>query len=130
MPSAPAYRELLLEWGLNIGTPTQPTAFFIAFNTQDPLEAGTGEATELPRTAVTNWNVGTPADGTVQNTDAGETATGATGGVTVSHFSVWDSGTSSAGTYYFGGPLTGGDQILANGDKLSWGAGDLTASIT
>lgn len=122
--------ELLLEWFGGIGTPTQPTDFYIQWHTADPGAAGTtavstGLATRTQLGGTPEWQVGTADDGEIENSTAGETPT-ATGGDTITHFSIWSASTS--GTFYFSGSLAA-SKTVASGDKLTWGVGDLTVSI-
>lgn len=126
MAFAPSFSELLLQWGMNIGSPGRLTTFYVALNTGDPGTDGSNQSAVFARVQHDTWSSGGPADGTVQN--SGIILTGAASGdETVTHFSVWSAVTG--GTYYFGDALDISRDVITN-DTISFADGAMTVSIT
>lgn len=125
-------REDMLQWAGNIGAlPTRPNDFHIQWHSGDPGTTGgdnisVGLTARDPLSGTPEWALGTGEDGVIENSTAAETVlAGATD--TITHFSIWSSGTD--GDYYWSGALTASKNI-DSGDKLTWGSGDLTVTIT
>lgn len=88
---------------------------------------GVAEATELAGTAITTWLASTNADPCIRANDgAYETAT-ASGGVTISHYSVWDSTETTQKTDW---TSLDNSRIVANGEKLSIADGAIKVTLT
>jgi len=133
----PVLAEDMLEWLTDIAEPAAPaTDYFVQWHTAEPGIAG---ATAIATTAFSTpptrhqmvgttsyFVVGTADDGEVENRNAGESAE-ADGSQTITHFSIWSAATS--GTFLFSGDLDSPQAVTAGG-KLTYGAGDLTVSIS
>ena len=87
------FETRVLQWTFTTGSPTQPTAWYVALFTDDPTDAGTGTEVSggsYARTAVTF----TVSGDTASNSGAVEfpEATGSWG--TITHIGIYDASTS------------------------------------
>lgn len=129
---APGLRDTLLTYMLNYGSPSRPAdVYYLKWHTADPGAAGTTAAsTMLPDRDVLAGNTPFWEDGTgvgvAKNTTLGESSVAGAGTETISHFSCWPHATT--GTVLFTGTTT--SSPITEGDKLTYGAGDLTVTIT
>lgn len=121
-------RSDMLEWLMNIGSPTVPTTFWVSFHTGDPagLEATAAgnETTKLARISQDDWNLTAANSGIIENTSAKETAA-ATGADTLTYFGVWTTEASTG--FLFGGQIN--SVTIATDDTVSWAIGALTATL-
>ncbi len=135
MGSVSDYAELkILELIVGKTAFSTPTVY-IALCTADPTDAGTGasmnevtnaNAYARKSTAGADWNAA--ASGAISNANAigFVEASGSWG--TISHFVLVDSGTHGAGNVLAHGSL-GVSKAISNGDAVTFGAGDLSATL-
>lgn len=125
-----AMRSRMVEWLMQIGTPTQPAAtHFVTFYTADPAGDGSAnEVTKITRTQHDAWdNNDTANDGEVANVGGGQSAAATGGGMeSITHFGVWT--LAVGGEFLFGGSVT--NQIVTDGNRVTWADGALTAIIS
>lgn len=119
------FETRVLQWALTTGSPTRPTAWYVALFTTDPTDAGTGTEVSggsYARTAVTFTVSGDLAtnSGAVEFPEA----TGTWG--TITHIGVYDA--STAGNLVVHGALTA-SKAIASGDIFRIPAGDLDVTL-
>jgi len=119
------FETRVLQWALTTGSPTRPTAWWVALFTTDPTDAGTGTEVSggsYSRTAVTF----TVSGDTATNSGAVEfpEATGTWG--TITHIGVFDAATS--GNLVVHAALTA-SKAIASGDILRFPAGDIDVTL-
>jgi hypothetical protein len=130
MSSLTNYAEnLVINWLLTNGTPTRPTAWYIALHTADPTEDGSvgevvvGTDADYVRQAIT---FGAPTVG--QGLNSGSVSWTAASDATthvVTHGSIWDAAT--AGNCLLKGPLLASRSRVAS-SVLTFPIGDIVAA--
>lgn len=119
------FETRVLQWAFTAGSPTKPTAWYVALFTTDPTDAGTGtevSGNAYARTAVTF----TVSGDTASNSGAVEfpEATGAWG--TITHIGIYDAATS--GNLIAHAALAA-SKVIASGDILRFPAGDIDVTL-
>lgn len=119
------FETRVLQWTFTTGSPTRPTAWYVALFTTDPTDAGTGTEVSggsYARTAVTF----TVSGDTASNSGAVEfpEATGSWG--TITHIGIYDASTS--GNLIAHAALTA-SKAIASGDILRFPIGDLDVTL-
>lgn len=119
------FETRVLQWTFTTGSPTRPTAWYVALFTDDPTDAGTGTEVSggsYARTAVTF----TVSGDTASNSGAVEfpEATGSWG--TITHIGIYDASTS--GNLIAHAALTA-SKAIASGDILRFPIGDLDVTL-
>jgi hypothetical protein len=119
------FETRVLQWTFTTGSPTRPTAWYVALFTDDPTDAGTGTEVSggsYARTAVTF----TVSGDTASNSGAVEfpEATGSWG--TITHIGIYDASTS--GNLIAHAALTA-SKAIASGDILRFPIGDIDVTL-
>ena len=119
------FETRVLQWTFTTGSPTRPTAWYVALFTDDPTDAGTGTEVSggsYARTAVTF----TVSGDTASNSGAVEfpEATGSWG--TITHIGIYDASTS--GNLIAHAALSA-SKAIASGDILRFPIGDLDVTL-
>lgn len=119
------FETRVLQWTFTTGSPTRPTAWYVALFTDDPTDAGTGTEVSggsYARTAVTF----TVSGDTASNSGAVEfpEATGSWG--TITHIGIYDASTS--GNLIAHAALTA-SKAIASGDILRFPIGELDITL-
>jgi hypothetical protein len=119
------FETRVLQWTFTTGSPTRPTAWYVALFTTDPTDAGTGTEVSggsYARTAVTF----TVSGDTASNSGAVEfpEATGSWG--TITHIGIYDASTS--GNLIAHAALTA-SKAIASGDILRFQIGDIDVTL-
>lgn len=119
------FETRVLQWTFTTGSPTRPTAWYVALFTTDPTDAGTGTEVSggsYARTAVTF----TVSGDTASNSGAVEfpEATGSWG--TITHIGIYDASTS--GNLIAHAALTA-SKAIASGDILRFPIGDIDVTL-
>lgn len=119
------FETRVLQWTFTTGSPTRPTAWYVALFTDDPTDAGTGTEVSggsYARTAVTF----TVSGDTASNSGAVEfpEATGSWG--TITHIGIYDASTS--GNLIAHAALTA-SKAIASGDILRFPIGELDVTL-
>lgn len=119
------FETRVLQWAFTTGSPTRPTAWYVALFTDDPTDAGTGTEVSggsYARTAVTF----TVSGDTASNSGAVEfpEATGSWG--TITHIGIYDASTS--GNLIAHAALTA-SKAIASGDILRFPIGDIDVTL-
>lgn len=119
------FETRVLQWTFTTGSPTRPTAWYVALFTTDPTDAGTGTEVSggsYARTAVTF----TVSGDTASNSGAVEfpEATGSWG--TITHIGIYDASTS--GNLIAHAALTA-SKAIASGDILRFPIGELDVTL-
>lgn len=92
-------------------------------------ENGSSASTHVAATAVAAWTASTNADPALRkNTAAVDSAACDADAITISHFSIWDSTSTTQKTDWTA--LGGGSRVLNTGDKISWAADAVYVSMT
>jgi hypothetical protein len=92
-------------------------------------EDGANASTNIAATSIAAWDAATDADPAVrQNTAAVDSAACDADAQTFSHYSVWDSSSTTQKTDWTA--FTGGSEVCNTGDKISWAAGALKVTLT
>lgn len=122
--------NLLLNWMFTAGSPTRPTAWYVALHTGDPGETGAsnevvvGSDADYVRQAVT---MGAATTGTsASTTQVTHTPAVAAGTYSVTHASIWTA--STAGTCLIKGALASARSI-SNASPLVFEIGEIIAAI-
>jgi len=119
------FETRVLQWTFTTGSPTRPTAWYVALFTDDPTDAGTGTEVSggsYARTSVTF----TVSGDTASNSGAVEfpEATGSWG--TITHIGIYDASTS--GNLIAHAALTA-SKAIASGDILRFPIGDIDVTL-
>jgi len=119
------FETRILQWTFTTGSPTRPTAWYVALFTDDPTDVGTGTEVSggsYARTAVTF----TVSGDTASNSGAVEfpEATGSWG--TITHMGIYDASTS--GNLIAHAALSA-SKAIASGDILRFPIGDLDVTL-
>jgi hypothetical protein len=92
-------------------------------------ENGSSASTHVAATSIAAWDTATSADPSVrQNTAAVDSAACDADSITLTHYSVWNSTSTTQKTDWTA--FTGGSETLNTGDKVSWAAGACDVTIT
>ena len=92
-------------------------------------ENGSSASTHVAATSIAAWDASTNADPAHRkNTAAVDSAGSDADNIAISHFSVWDSGSSVQKSDWT--VLGGGTRTLMIGDKISWAAGAIDVTMT
>jgi hypothetical protein len=92
-------------------------------------ENGSSASTHVAATSIAAWDASTNADPALRkNTNAVDSAGCDADSITITTFSVWDSGSSVQKTDWVA--LGGGSRVLMTGDKISWAAQAISVSMT
>lgn len=122
-------------------TYTVPTNLYVGLSTTTPTSTGTNitepSGANYSRPQVTNdtatgWNAstGTPSTKTNKGAITFPTASGAWGGSAVTHFFIADSTAAVGTTNVLAWGALNTPQTVANGDTLSFAAGQLSIQLT
>jgi hypothetical protein len=119
------FETRVLQWTFTTGSPTRPTAWYVALFTDDPTDADTGTEVSggsYARTVVTF----TVSGDTASNSGAVEfpEATGSWG--TITHIGIYDASTS--GNLIARAALSA-SKAIASGDILRFPIGDLDVTL-
>jgi len=92
-------------------------------------ENGSSASTHVAATSIAAWTAATNADPAHRvNTGAVDSADCDADTITISHFSVWDSTSTTQKTDWVA--LGGGSRVLMTGDKISWAASAIDVTMT
>ncbi len=92
-------------------------------------ENGSSASTHVAATAIDAWDASTNTDPALRrNTNAVDSAACDADSITISHFSIWNSGSTVQKTDWVA--LGGGSRTLMTGDKISWAAQSIAVSLT
>ena len=116
----------MLDWILNVGSPTRPSGTWVALFTSATNDAGGG--TEVTGNGYARQTVtfATASAGATSNTDAPSfTASGGSFG-TITHVAITDA--ASGGNFLYHGSMTT-SKTIADGETLEFAIGDIDLTL-
>lgn len=118
----------MMDWILNVGTPTRPSGTWVALFTTATTDAGGGtevSGSGYARQSVT-FNAASSPGGTTSNSNAPSfTASGGSFG-TVTHIAITDA--ASGGNFLWHGAMTV-SKTIADGETLEFAIGDIDLTL-
>jgi len=107
---------------------TSPTTVYLALYDASPTDTGTG-GTEITGTGYSRQSVTftAPTNGSTSNSSTLSFTNGSGGNWTIAAVGIMDA--SSGGNMLFHGTLTGGSKTVADGDTITFNAGDLDITL-
>lgn len=126
----------MIQWLMNIGTPTRPTSWWFSYHTADPGKTGLNEFTRptgaYDRHNVTAFETATPDDGQIENTNPEEspesTDAWQPGGGVASHFGIWSA--QIGPTYRLGGDMSPDQTVDAAGKKITFDSNQFASLLS
>lgn len=92
-------------------------------------ENGSSASAHVAATSIAAWDAATAADPSHRkNTNAVDSAACDADSITLSHYSIWNSTSTTQKTDWTA--FTGGNETLNTGDKVSWAAQALDVTLT
>lgn len=121
------FETRVLQWTFTTGSPTRPTAWYLALFTSDPAEDASGTEVSTSGTAYARQSVSFSVSGnTATNSGAVEFPTATASYGTVTHVGVYDASTSGNLIVY---AALAASKSIDTGDVMRVPAGDLDITL-